>query len=84
MSSIGELSRFAAAHLRLLLAVDCRPLREVEVYVDDEDPKHVSIYVPDGNGHWAVACFELDEPTTEDEFDPAPWIAAIEGTHLEG
>ena len=78
MNSIAEQSRFAAAVLRLLLQVNCRPLRGIEVYIDDGDPKHVSIYVPHDD-HWVVSGFDLDEPTTEAEFDPAPWVEAIEG-----
>jgi hypothetical protein len=79
MNSIDEESRFAGAVLRLLLAVDCRQLHDVEVFLDDEDPRHVSIYVPDGRGHWAVSGFDLDKPSSEAEFDATPWIEAIEG-----
>src|SRR4051794_40855386 len=79
MNSLAEECRFAAALLRLILAVDCRPLRGVEVFLDDADRKHISIYVPDGRGHWAVAGFDLDDPQAADTFDAATWIAAIEG-----
>jgi hypothetical protein len=75
---IKELRSFNAAHLRLLLKVKHRPLRDVEMYLDDEAPQHVSIYCPDGFGHWEVVSFQLAEPSSEATFDPAPWIKMLE------
>jgi hypothetical protein len=77
MSSVEERARFAAAHLRLLLAVDSRRLRNVEAVLA-EDGKTVLLLAPDGKGHWATAGFELDMPTTEDAFDGTSIIEALE------
>jgi hypothetical protein len=74
-------SSFARARLKLQLEV-AGPLHDIEVYLGD-DQTSALIFAPDGKGHWAVAVFELFEPTTEDAFDPTPWIEAIEGTHSE-
>ncbi|MGY4399867.1 hypothetical protein [Bradyrhizobium sp. USDA 3315] len=62
---------FAGACMRLNLEILDRggPYPPTVEAVLCEDGRTVMLQAPDGQGSWIAASYELDEPTSEEEFD---------------
>jgi hypothetical protein len=80
MISDSEMAGISSARQRLLQNVD-GPLRVTECVLC-EDFKTVMFYAPDGHDWWAAACFDLDHPIREDQFDARPYLRAVQRAHL--